>query len=98
MIIRIFINNLGGFFLEDDKNVKFDNELFKFYQEENDENSFFLLLFKKRRRFSGDSEEDFLKSFVKKFRKLYMSFSKVQFFDFLKDVDQEVCDQFLFKV
>lgn len=98
MIIRIFINNLGGFFLEDDKNVKFDNELFKFYQEENDENSFFSLLFKKRRRFSGDSEEDFLKSFVKKFRKLYMSFSKVQFFDFLKDVDQEVCDQFLFKV
>lgn len=31
MLIRIFINNFGGFFLEDDKNVKFDNELFKFY-------------------------------------------------------------------
>lgn len=93
MTITIFIKNFGGFFSEDDKNVKSDNELSKLYQEENDENSSSPSSPKKRRRSSGDSEEDLPKSPVKKFRKLYMSPSKVQFFDSLKDADQEVCDQ-----
>lgn len=78
---------------EDDKNVKSDNELSKLYQEENDENSSSPSSPKKRRRSSGDSEGELPKSPVKKFRKLYMSPSKVQFFDSLKDADQEVCDQ-----
>lgn len=87
------INNFWCYFPEDDKNDKSDNELTKIYQEENDENSSSPSSPKKRRRSSTDSDEDLPKSPVKKFRKLYMSPSKVQFFDSLKDADQEVCDQ-----
>ncbi|XP_062595547.1 exonuclease 1-like isoform X2 [Saccostrea cucullata] len=76
----------------DDKNVKSDRELTSMYQEENEENSPSPPSHKKRRRASSDSEEELPKSPVKKFRKLYMSPNKVQFFDSLKDADQDACE------
>ncbi|XP_061173371.1 exonuclease 1-like [Saccostrea echinata] len=77
---------------EDDKNVKSDKELANMYLEENEENSPSPPFHKKRRRTSSDSEEELPKSPVKKFRKLYMSPNKVQFFDSLKDADQDACE------